>query len=99
MTTNHRTVAAQRLSACEAAVTTLKDVYSEPPTHHPIEAAARKHQVAALYDDIRQGAALAKVHALLHIGDQLERVASLLDDGRLSAAEVDALIAQGNHVG
>lgn len=94
MTVN-QTKAVNHLAACEASIASLKDLHANPRgLAGPIELAAHRRSVAEHYDTIRQATGLARVHALLHIGAQLEKIAERLDDGRLSLEETENLIGQ-----
>jgi len=99
--TNQRTLATNRLSACEAAIAGLSELHAQPRERLVAGGALEQQhraKIAGLYDDVRQGTALARVHALLYIGDQVARLVDKLDDGRLSRDEVDALIAAGDQL-
>lgn len=57
--------------------------------------AGEAHRLRTLDHAVRHGQRQGQGHALLAILDKLEEIKAMLDDGRLSADEVDALIAQG----
>jgi hypothetical protein len=64
--TTHASAARDHIAATRAAMDQVDHLHATRPHD--------RAAIAAAYDSIRQGMKLAEVHALLHIGEQLEQI-------------------------
>jgi hypothetical protein len=64
--TTHAEYARDHIAATRAAMDQVEHLHATTPYD--------RGAIAAAYDSIRQGVKLAEVHALLHIGEQLEQI-------------------------
>lgn len=67
--TSHLDSARDAIAAAIAQADALDELYASPSR-------VPAHQVAAGHDKLRRAIKLAEVHALLHIADQLQRLAT-----------------------
>lgn len=90
MTSDYAEHARKYLDSSRAAIKGLQELRKAPRYG--------KDEVAQFYDDIRQATKLAEVSALIAIAERLDDLIHVLDDGRLSDDEVQAIIRDGDNL-